>query len=113
MGSVERYRGSATSDDLTNARGLLPNDRTHMLRLMGAFDVPRTGFVVAGNLQYFTGKPWAASTQVSVKQGDQRILLETRGTRRNHAERRAMANRPDHRSAATGRTARNDAGPGP
>ena len=40
------------------------------------------GFVVAANLQYFSGKPWAASAQVALPQGDQRILLETRGTRR-------------------------------
>ena len=31
-------------------------------------------FVVAANLQYFSGKPWAATTQVSLPQGDQRIL---------------------------------------
>jgi hypothetical protein len=69
-------------NSLTNARGRLPNDRPHMLRVMGALDVPRTGFVVAANLQYFTGKPWAATAQVSLPQGDQRILLEPRGSRR-------------------------------
>ena len=67
---------------LTNARGLMPNDRPHMLRVMGSVDVPRTGFTLAANMQHFTGKPWAASTQISLPQGDQRILLETRGTRR-------------------------------
>jgi hypothetical protein len=69
-------------NDLTNARGRLPNDRPHMLRVMGSVDVPRTGFVVAANLQYLTGKPWAATAQVSLPQGDQRILLEPRGSRR-------------------------------
>jgi hypothetical protein len=49
---------------------------------MGALDVPRTGLVVAANLQYFTGKPWTAAAQVSLPQGDQRILLEPRGSRR-------------------------------
>jgi hypothetical protein len=45
--------------------------------------VPKTGLVVAANLQHFSGKPWAASTQVTlVRQGDVRILLEPRGTRR-------------------------------
>ena len=69
-------------NSLTNARGRLPNDRPHMLRLMGSVDVPRTGFVVAANAQYFSGKPWAASAQIALPQGDQRILLEPRGTRR-------------------------------
>jgi hypothetical protein len=69
-------------NDLTNARGLLPNDRPHMLKVMGSFDVPRTGLVVAADLQCVTGKPWAATAQISLPQGDQRVLLETRGTRR-------------------------------
>ena len=49
---------------------------------MGSVDVPRTGFVVAANLQHFSGKPWAATAQISLPQGDQRILLEPRGSRR-------------------------------
>lgn len=69
-------------NSLTNATGRLPNDRPHMFRLMGTLDVPRTGLVIAGNVQHVTGKPWAATTQVLLPQGDQRILLETRGTRR-------------------------------
>jgi hypothetical protein len=69
-------------NSLTNARGRLPNDRPHMLRAMGSWDVPRTGFVVAANVQHFSGKPWAASTQFTLPQGDQRILLEPRGSRR-------------------------------
>ena len=40
------------------------------------------GFVVAANLQHFSGKPWAATAQVALPQGDQRILLEPRGSRR-------------------------------
>ena len=53
-------------NDLTNARGRLPNDRPHIARLMGSVDVPRTGFVFAANLQQFSGKPWAASTQITL-----------------------------------------------
>jgi hypothetical protein len=49
---------------------------------MGSVEVPRTGVSLAANLQQFTGKPWAASAQVALPQGDQRILLETRGARR-------------------------------
>jgi hypothetical protein len=44
--------------------------------------VPRTGIVLAANLQHFSGKPWAATAQVALPQGDQRILLEPRGSRR-------------------------------
>jgi len=69
-------------NDLTNARGLLPNDRPHIVRLMGSVDVPRTGFVLAANLQQFSGKPWTAATQLTLPQGAQRVLLEPRGSRR-------------------------------
>jgi Carboxypeptidase regulatory-like domain/TonB dependent receptor-like, beta-barrel len=69
-------------NNLTNADGRLPNDRPHMFRVMGTIDVPRTGLVVGANLQYFSGKPWAATAQVGLLQGDQRILLEPRGSRR-------------------------------
>lgn len=69
-------------NDLTNARGRLPNDRPHMLRLMGSIDVPRTGFAFAANLQHFSGKPWAKTAIIPTQQGDLRILLEPRGSRR-------------------------------
>jgi hypothetical protein len=70
-------------NDLTNAEGRLPNDRPQMFRAMGSVDVPRTGFVVAANLQYVDGKPWAATGQTVVAQNNvQRVQLETRGTRR-------------------------------
>ena len=69
-------------NDLTSARGRLPNDRPHMFRVMGKTDVPWTGLAIATNFQYFSGKPWAATTQISLPQGDRRILLEPRGSRR-------------------------------
>ena len=70
-------------NDLTNARGRLANDRPHMLRGMGSVTLPRTGIVIGANLQYFSGKPWAASAVVSLPQNtQQRILLEPRGSRR-------------------------------
>ena len=69
-------------NSLINARGRLPNDRPHMFRVMGSVDVPRTGLVVAANLQYFSGKPYAASAQLTLPQGSQRILLEPPGSRR-------------------------------
>lgn len=73
-------------NNLTNARGRLPNDRPHMLRVMGSVEVPRIKLVVAANAQYFSGKPWAATAQTSLPQGDQRILLEPRGSRRLSAQ---------------------------
>jgi hypothetical protein len=69
-------------NDLTNARGRLPNDRPHMLRVMGSVDLPRTGVTIAANLQHFSGKPWAASAIIPTQQGELRILLEPRGSRR-------------------------------
>jgi hypothetical protein len=69
-------------NSLTNAVGKLPSDRTHALRLMGSVEVPKTGFVVAANFQHFTGLPWAATAQVTLPQGLQRVLLEPRGSRR-------------------------------
>ena len=49
---------------------------------MGSVDVPRTGFVLAANLQQFSGKPWTAAAQIALPQGAQRVLLEPRGSRR-------------------------------
>jgi carboxypeptidase family protein len=69
-------------NSLTNARGRLPNDRPHSFRAMTSVEVPRTGVIVAANLQHFSGKPWAAFAQMALPQGDQRILLEPRGSRR-------------------------------
>jgi hypothetical protein len=69
-------------NELTNARGRLPNDRPHMFRIMGTHDVPRTGFVIAASVQYFSGKPWAATAQIDLPQGEQHVLLERRGSRR-------------------------------
>ena len=77
-----RFTLGRDPNSMANARGRLPNDRPHMIRLAGSSELPKTGFVVAANLQHFTGKPWAASAQVALPQGDQRILLEPRGTRR-------------------------------
>ena len=69
-------------NDLTNADGRLPNERPHAVRVMGSVEVPRTGLTLAANLQSASGKPWAATAQVTLPQGDQRILLERRGSRR-------------------------------
>jgi hypothetical protein len=69
---------------LTNAGGRLPNDRPHLFKALGALDVPRAGLMVAANLQYSSGKPWAQTTDLTLSNGQRnvRILLEPRGSRR-------------------------------
>jgi hypothetical protein len=70
-------------NDLFNARGRLPNDRPHVARVLGSIEVPRIGVLIAANFQHFSGKPWAATAQVQLPQNNQqRMLLETRGSRR-------------------------------
>ena len=70
-------------NDVTNARGRLPNDRPHVFRAMLSADVPRIGIVIATNMQCFSGKPWAATTLLDLPQNSQqRVLIESRGTRR-------------------------------
>ena len=69
-------------NDLTNAYGRLPNDRPHMVRVMTSVDVPRTGFVVAANLQYLSGKPWTHTALVNPNEAARPIMIEPRGSRR-------------------------------
>jgi TonB dependent receptor len=69
-------------NDLTNAAGRLPNDRPHVFRATSIVRLPWKGVQLAANLQTFSGKPWAATTQVSLPQGSRKVLLEPRGTRR-------------------------------
>lgn len=73
-------------NNLTNAGGRLPNDRPHVFRIAGVVQVPKIGALVSANLQHFSGKPWAATAQVTLPQGSQRILLEERGVRRLSAQ---------------------------
>jgi hypothetical protein len=68
-------------NDLTNATGRLPNDRPHVFRASTIVRLPWS-MRIAANLQSFSGKPWAATTQASLPQGSRRILLEPRGARR-------------------------------
>src|SRR5262249_28749790 len=63
-------------------RGRLPNDRPNVFRVMGKADVLRTGVAISANLQTFSGKPWAPTAQIVLPQGNRRILLEPRGSRR-------------------------------
>jgi hypothetical protein len=38
--------------------------------------------MIAANVQHFIGKPWMAATQLTLPQGNTRVLLEERGARR-------------------------------
>jgi hypothetical protein len=72
-------------NDLTNATGRLPNDRPHVFRANGSIRLPWYDVLVAMNAQHYTGRPWAAAgivKNLTRGQGDRRILLEPRGTRR-------------------------------
>lgn len=69
-------------NDYLNAGGNLNNDRTHMLKTQASFEIPSVGILVAANLQYVSGQPWAADAFVSLPQGGRRVRLETQGTRR-------------------------------
>ena len=80
FGNVNSFGRDPNS--LANATGLLANDRTHVVRFLGSVVIPRVDLQIAGNVQYLTGAPWAASTPVSLPQGLTRVLLETPGTRR-------------------------------
>jgi hypothetical protein len=68
-------------NDLTNAAGRLPNDRPHVFRATSVVRLWKR-VRIAANLQHFSGRPWAATTQERLPQGSRRILVEPRGTRR-------------------------------
>jgi hypothetical protein len=70
-------------NDTTNGKGRLANDRPHVFRATSVVHLPWKGLLVAANLQCFSGRPWAATAQVSLPQsGRQRVLIEPRGSRR-------------------------------
>ena len=80
-----RVRSSSVGrdpNDFTNAEGNLLNDRTHMFRITGAFEIPVIDVRVGANLQAFTGKPYAANARVRLPQGSRTINVETPGARR-------------------------------
>jgi hypothetical protein len=82
VGGAAQLTFGQDPNSLTNARGRLANDRPHMLRVMGSVDIPRTGLVAGAGFQHFSGKPYAASAQLTLSQGSQRVLLEPPGSRR-------------------------------
>jgi hypothetical protein len=69
-------------NDLTNATGILPNDRTHMLRAQGSVEIPRAGVLVGAGFQYLTGRPYSGFANVTLPQGVRPIFVEPFGSRR-------------------------------
>jgi Carboxypeptidase regulatory-like domain/TonB dependent receptor-like, beta-barrel/TonB-dependent Receptor Plug Domain len=69
-------------NDITNATGDLPNDRTHMLQAMGSVAIPRVEVRLGAHFQYLTGKPYAAFANVTLPQGTRSIYIEPLGSRR-------------------------------
>jgi hypothetical protein len=53
-----------------------------MARVMTSVDVPRTGLVIAANLQHLSGKPWAMTALIHPIETAKPVLIEPRGTRR-------------------------------
>ncbi len=69
-------------NDLTNATGTLPTDRTHMLRAQGSLEIPRVGILVGVNFQYLMGRPYTGVANVTLPQGLRSIFIEPLGSRR-------------------------------
>jgi hypothetical protein len=69
-------------NDLTNATGWLPTDRTHMLRAQGSFEIPKVEIRLGINFQYLTGRPYTGLANVTLPQGVRPIYIEPLGSRR-------------------------------
>jgi len=69
-------------NDLTNATGTLPNDRTHMFRVQGSVQIPGIEILLGASFQHLTGRPYAAEANVALPQGVQAIYIEPLGSRR-------------------------------
>ncbi|HXV63920.1 MAG TPA: hypothetical protein VEK15_24680, partial [Vicinamibacteria bacterium] len=73
-------------NDLINAEGNLPNDRTHMFRVLGSTEIPKVGIYLGASYQHLTGTPWAAKALVRLPQGPRAVNIEPRGARRMPSE---------------------------
>lgn len=73
-------------NDLTNAVGRSPDDRTHVARVTAAWTLPRLRLDVAGAFQHTTGTPFGAFVNVRLPQGTRPILIEPVGARLFHAQ---------------------------
>jgi len=70
-------------NDLTNSQGRLGNDRPHVFRTSGLVRLRWPGILVAANFQHYSGRPWAATTTLTIsRQGSRTIMVEPRGSRR-------------------------------
>jgi hypothetical protein len=69
-------------NDLTNATGILPTDRTQMVRVQASVQIPRLDVLLALHFQYLTGRPYTALTNVTLPQGVRPVYIEPLGSRR-------------------------------
>jgi hypothetical protein len=69
-------------NDLTNADGLSPDDRTHLASAVASYTVPRVLVRIAWSMQYATGRPFTEFVTVPLPQGTQAILVSPLGGRR-------------------------------
>lgn len=76
------YPFGRDSNDVTNATGILPTDRTHTLPVQGSVEIPEIDILVGANFQYVTGRPYTAQANVTLPQGVHPIHIETLGFRR-------------------------------
>jgi outer membrane receptor protein involved in Fe transport len=73
-------------NDLINATGNLLNDRTHMVRVQTAYEIPGPEILVGAAFQYLTGKPYAPQANVRLPQGTRQIYIEPLGSYRLSAQ---------------------------
>ena len=91
-------------NDLTNATGRLPNDRPHIFRTTGVVHAARgTACCWPPTCSPSAANPGPRRLRSSCHRDNQRILLETRGSRRCRRRRCSIAGLEDtaHRGAAT------------
>lgn len=62
-------------NELTNARGAVPGDRTHQLRMVAAYRIPRIDVETATAVEYASGQPLTEFVAVRRPQGTPSILV--------------------------------------
>ncbi|HXV61353.1 MAG TPA: TonB-dependent receptor [Vicinamibacteria bacterium] len=69
-------------NDITNATGILPNDRSNVLQVLGSVEIPRLEVLLGAHFQYLTGTPYTSFANVTLPQGSRSIYIEPLGSRR-------------------------------
>ena len=70
-------------NDLIDLDGRLEgNDRPHILNASGAYEIPKVGVQLSGNLTVTTGRPYGAQFQLRLPQGLRSVFFEAPGSYR-------------------------------